>query len=61
MIKVSKYTSLKNQIKGETFLPNTDNFLAVFIVFTWGRIFERAMGKQEVECNVKLRPNSIFL
>ena len=41
----------------ELFLPNTNNFLAFFIVFEWDRIFESAMGKWEVKCNVKLRPN----
>ena len=41
----------------ESFLPNTDNFLAVVTVFNWGRIFENAIGKWEVKCNVKLRPN----
>ena len=33
----------------ESFLPNTDNFLAFFIVFKWGRILESAMDKQEVQ------------
>ena len=41
----------------ELLLPNTDNFLAFFIVFEWSRIWESAMGKWEVKCNVKLRPN----
>ena len=30
---------------GEFFLPNTDNFLAFFIVFEWGRILESGMDK----------------
>ena len=29
----------------ESFSPNTDNFLAFFIVFEWGRILESAMDK----------------
>ena len=29
----------------ESFLPITDNFLAFFIVFEWGRILEGAMDK----------------
>ena len=30
---------------GEFFLPNTDNFLAFFIIFEWGRILESAVDK----------------
>ena len=29
----------------ESFLPKTDNFLAFFIVFEWGRILENAIDK----------------
>ena len=29
----------------ESFLPNTGNFLAIFIVFEWGRSLESAMDK----------------
>ena len=29
----------------ESFSPNTDNFLAFFIVSEWGRILESAMDK----------------
>ena len=42
-----------------SFFPNTNNLLAFFIVFEWGRILESAMDKQEVKCNAKLR-NSYF-
>ena len=46
MIKASKNTSLqKLEKRREPFLPNTDIFLALFIVFEWGRIFESAMDK----------------
>ena len=46
MIKASKNTSLQKLEKWrEPFLPNTDIFLALFIVFEWGRIFESAMDK----------------
>ena len=38
-------------------LPKTDNFLAFFIVFEWGRILGSAMDKQEVKCNAKSRRN----
>ena len=31
--------------------------LSGFSVFKWGRIFESAIGKWEVKCNLKLRPN----
>ena len=31
--------------------------MALFIVFEWGIIFESAVGKWEVKCNVKFRPN----
>ena len=41
----------------ESFLANTDNSLAVFVVSKWDRIFESAVCKWEVKCNVKLRPN----
>ena len=41
------------------FSPNTDNFLAFFIVFEWGRILEGAVDKKEVKCNAKLRRNWI--
>ena len=44
----------------ESFLPNTDNFLAFFIVYKLGRILERAMDKQEVQFNAKLRRNSFL-
>ena len=40
----------------ESFLRNTDNFLALFIVFEWDRILESGMDKWEVKCNVKLCP-----
>ena len=29
----------------ESFSPNTDNLLAFFIVFEWGRLLESAMDK----------------
>ena len=29
----------------ESFLPNTDNFLAFFIFFEWGRVVKSAMDK----------------
>ena len=51
MIKISKNIDF---VKNQT---NADNFLAFFIVFEWGRIWESAMDKQEVECNVKLCRN----
>ena len=41
----------------ESFLPNTDNFLAFFVVFERGRILESAIDKWEVKCNAKLCPN----
>ena len=44
MIKVSKNTSFKKLDKRrESLLSNTNNFLAFFIVFEWGRIFESEM------------------
>ena len=39
------------------FSPNTNNFLAFFIVFEWGNILESAMDKLEVICNAELCPN----
>ena len=39
------------------FSPNTNNFLAFFIVFEWGRFLERAVDKWEVKCNAKLHHN----
>ena len=45
----------KTDERRESFLPNTDSFLAVFIVFKWGRIFESTMDPWEVKCNVKVR------
>ena len=41
----------------ESFSPNTENFLAFFIVFEWGRILKSEMEKNEVKCNTKLRSN----
>ena len=43
----------------ESFSPTTDNFLAFFIVFEWGRILESAMYKKEVICNAEFCPNYI--
>ena len=60
MINVSKNTSFKKSNKRDSFLRNIDNFLVVFIVFTWGIIFESAMGKWEVKCKVQLRPKQYF-
>ena len=37
--------NLINKRQEESFLPNTDNFLAFFIVFEWGRILKSAMDK----------------
>ena len=46
MIKLSKNMGLKKLDKRwESFSPTTDNFLAFFIVFEWGRILESAMDK----------------
>ena len=41
----------------EPFSPNTDNCLAFFIAFEWGRILKSVMDKKEVKCNAKLRSN----
>ena len=43
--------------RSESFLPNTGNFLALFIAFEWARLLEKPLDKCEVKCNVKLRPN----
>ena len=40
-----------------SFLRNTDNFLAFFVTFEWGRILEKAVDKQKVKCNAKLCSN----
>ena len=45
----------------EWFSPNTDNFLAFFIVSERGRILKRAMDKQELKRNAKLLPNYFFV
>ena len=46
MTKVSKKCLCKKvDERGESFSPNTDNFLAFFIAFEWGRILESAMDK----------------
>ena len=46
MIKVSKNMSYKKIDKQqELFLPNTDNFSVIFIVFEWGRILKSAVDK----------------
>ena len=37
----------------ESFLLNTDNFLVLFIVFEYGSIFESAVDKQTVKCNLQ--------
>ena len=58
MIKVSKNMICKKLDKQrESFSPNTDNFLAFFIGFEWGRILKSAMDKQELKCNPKLPLN----
>ena len=60
MIKLSKNMGLKKLDKRwESFSPTTDNFLAFFIVFEWGRILESAMYKKEVICNAEFCPNFI--
>ena len=46
-----------NDKRGESFLPNTNNFLVFFIVLEWGIVFESAMDQQEVKYNPKLGPN----
>ena len=38
----------------ESFLPNTDNFLAFYIAFECGKTFESAMAKHEKHCNAQL-------
>ena len=47
MIKLLKNISFLKKLdkRGESFLPNTNNFLAFFIVFEWGRILGSAMDK----------------
>ena len=46
MIKFQKIWFCKKLDKQqESFSPNTDNFLAFFTVFEWGRILESAMDK----------------
>ena len=46
MIKVPTIWVFKKLNKRpESFPPNTDYFLAFFIVFEWGRILESAMDK----------------
>ena len=49
MIKVSKNQKIQAWKKLDKwrgpFSPNTDSFLAFFIVFEWGRILESAMDK----------------
>ena len=46
-IKVSKNMSFEKKLdqQQESFLPNTDNFLAFFFVFEWSRILENPMDK----------------
>ena len=57
-VKDKKYEFIKkSDERRESFLPNTDNFLAFSTVFEWGRIFESAMDKSEKECNASLRRN----
>ena len=46
----------KSNKRRESFLPNTDNVSAFFIVFEWGRIFESAVDTLEVKFNAKLCP-----
>ena len=36
-----------NDKRGESFLPNTNNFLVFFIVFEWGIVFESAMDHRK--------------
>ena len=58
MIKVStRWVRKKLDKQRESFSPNTNNFLASFIVLEQGRILESAMDKQEVKFNAKLRRN----
>ena len=58
MLKVSRNMTLgKIDKRRGLFLPNTDNFLAFFIVFEWGRILKSAMDIYEVKCNAKLCRN----
>ena len=46
MIKVStRWVRKKLDKQRESFSPNTNNFLAFFIVFEWGRILESEMDK----------------
>ena len=47
----------KSDKRRESFSPKTNNFLALSIVFEWGRILESAMDKLEVKCNAKLHRN----
>ena len=41
----------------ESFSPNTDNFLSLFIVFERGRILESVMDNEKVKYSAKLRQN----
>ena len=59
MIKVSK--NKKSHKRRELFSTNTNNFLAFFIVFEWGRILESAMDKFKVKRNAKLCPNYFYV
>ena len=62
MLKVSRNMTLgKIDKRRGSFLPNTDKFLAFFIVFEWVRIFEYTTKKREVKYNAKLRPNYFFV
>ena len=45
MIKLKNMSLLKLDTQQESFSPNTDNFLAFFIVFEWSRILKKAMDK----------------
>ena len=42
---ISKLLHFLFAIKQESFSPNTDNFLAFFVVFELGKILESAMDK----------------
>ena len=55
-----KYEFVNLGKQRESFSPNTDNFLAFFIVFEWGRMLKSAMDKNEVKYDAKLHSSNYF-
>ena len=55
--EICKITFFSPTFRSGIFLKKKNIFLAIFIAFEWGRIFESAKDKWEVKCSPKLSQN----